>query len=432
MVFCYAILGLLASIIGIANARIGKNGNPTHALNMSTYVTTGIFLVLTAVATAVFDGFSWRIWGASTVGLIVGVIIGITTDYFTDDSKPIVKKVAHASQSGPAFTVLSGVSYGFISALPAMVGIAVSSLLAYKICEPMGEGYAIFGISMAAVGMLSIVGMIISNDAYGPIVDNARGLAEMGDLGEDTIRRADELDSAGNTVKAVTKGFSIGAAGLTVISLLGAFMSEVNVSLAEAGRELITGFDIMEPTVFFGVLIGAGIPAVFSAMLILGVDKNAQRMVAEIHRQFDTIPGLREGKKGVKAEYGKCIDIATTGALKELIPAGLMSILSTMVVGFIGGPQAIGGFLLGNIVSGLLLALFMSNAGGLWDNSKKYVESGEEGGKGSKAHKAAVIGDTVGDPFKDTAGPSINTQITVVSLVSSLMSSIFVAFSFFG
>ena len=432
MVFCYAILGLLASIIGIANARIGKNGNPTHALNMSTYVTTGIFLVLTAVATAVFDGFSWRIWGASTVGLIVGVIIGITTDYFTDDSKPIVKKVAHASQSGPAFTVLSGVSYGFISALPAMVGIAVSSLLAYKICEPMGEGYAIFGISMAAVGMLSIVGMIISNDAYGPIVDNARGLAEMGDLGEDTIRRADELDSAGNTVKAVTKGFSIGAAGLTVISLLGAFMSEVNVSLAEAGRELITGFDIMEPTVFFGVLIGAGIPAVFSAMLILGVDKNAQRMVAEIHRQFDTIPGLREGKKGVKAEYGKCIDIATTGALKELIPAGLMSILSTMVVGFIGGPQAIGGFLLGNIVSGLLLALFMSNAGGLWDNSKKYVESGEEGGKGSKAHKAAVIGDTVGDPFKDTAGPSINTQITVVSLVSSLMSPIFVAFSFFG
>lgn len=432
MVFCYAILGLLASIIGIANARIGKNGNPTHALNMSTYVTTGIFLVLTAVATAVFDGFSWRIWGASTVGLIVGVIIGITTDYFTDDSKPIVKKVAHASQSGPAFTVLSGVSYGFISALPAMVGIAVSALLAYKICEPMGEGYAIFGISMAAVGMLSIVGMIISNDAYGPIVDNARGLAEMGDLGEDTIRRADELDSAGNTVKAVTKGFSIGAAGLTVISLLGAFMSEVNVSLAEAGRELITGFDIMEPTVFFGVLIGAGIPAVFSAMLILGVDKNAQRMVAEIHRQFDTIPGLREGKKGVKAEYGKCIDIATTGALKELIPAGLMSILSTVVVGFIGGPQAIGGFLLGNIVSGLLLALFMSNAGGLWDNSKKYVESGEEGGKGSKAHKAAVIGDTVGDPFKDTAGPSINTQITVVSLVSSLMSSIFVAFSFFG
>ena len=177
MVFCYAILGLLASIIGIATAKIGKNGNPTHALNSSTYVTTGIFLVLTAIATAIFDGFSWRIWGASTTGLIVGVIIGITTDYFTDDTKPIVQRVAKASKSGPAFTVLSGVSYGFISALPAMVGIAISALIAYQLCAPMGEGYAIFGISMAAVGMLSIVGMIISNDAYGPIVDNARGLA---------------------------------------------------------------------------------------------------------------------------------------------------------------------------------------------------------------------------------------------------------------
>ena len=431
MVFCYAILGLLASIIGIATARIGPHGNPTRALNSSTYVTTAVFLVLTAAATALVDGFSWRIWGASSVGLLVGVIIGITTDYFTDDSRPIVRKVAHASGSGPAFTVLSGVSYGFISAMPAMVGIAVSALVAYQLCAPMGDGYAIFGISMAAVGMLSIVGMIISNDAYGPIVDNARGLAEMGGLGEETIRIADELDSAGNTVKAVTKGFSIGAAGLTVISLLGAFMSEANAALAAAGKELLTGFDIMEPTVFFGILIGAAIPAVFSAMLILGVDKNAQRMVQEIHRQFNSIPGLREGKEGVQPEYDKCIDIATSGALRELIPAGLMSIVATLVVGFVGGPLAIGGFLLGNIVSGLLLALFMSNAGGLWDNSKKYIESGEEGGKGSEAHKAAVIGDTVGDPFKDTAGPSINTQITVVSLVSSLLSSLFVWFSIF-
>lgn len=432
MVFCYAILGLLASVIGIAAARIGKNGNPTRALNSSTYVTTGIFLVLTALATLVFDGFSWRIWGASATGLIVGVIIGLTTDYFTDDTKPVVQKVAHASQSGPAFTILSGVSYGFISALPAMAGIAVSALIAYRICAPVGEGYAIFGISMAAVGMLSIVGMIISNDAYGPIVDNARGLAEMGGLGEKTLRTADELDSAGNTVKAVTKGFSIGAAGLTVISLLGAFMSEANAALAEAGKELITGFDIMEPTVFFGILIGAAIPAVFSAMLILGVDRNAQRMVAEIHRQFKAIPGLKEGKEGVKPDYGKCIDIATSGALKELIHAGLMTIISTLATGFVGGPKAIGGFLLGNIATGLLLALFMSNAGGLWDNAKKYVEAGNEGGKGSAAHKAAVIGDTVGDPFKDTAGPSINTQITVVSLVASLMSTLFVAFSLFG
>ncbi|MEA4822653.1 MAG: sodium-translocating pyrophosphatase [Clostridiaceae bacterium] len=431
MVFCYAAAGLLASIIGIAMARIGKNGNPTHALNSSTYVTTALFLALTAGANLLFEGFSWRVWGASAVGLLIGVIIGIVTDYFTDDSHNIVRNVARASGSGPAFTILSGVSYGFISALPAMVGIAVSALAAYKICEPMGEGYAMFGISMAAVGMLSIVGMIISNDAYGPIVDNARGLVEMGDLGDTALDVTDELDSAGNTVKAVTKGFAIGAAGLTVISLLGAYMSEVNVAAAEMGKELLTGFDIMNPTVFFGVLIGAAIPAVFSAMLMLGVDKNAQRMVAEIRRQFREIVGLKEGKKDVHPEYDKCIQIATTGALKELIPAGLVAIISTLIVGFIGGVSAVGGFLLGNIVSGLLLALFMSNAGGLWDNSKKYIESGAEGGKGSEAHKAAVVGDTVGDPFKDTAGPSINTQITVVSLVASLMSTLFLALSIF-
>ena len=432
MVFCYAALGLLASIVGIACARVEKNGNPTQALNSSTYSTTMLFLLLTAAATWLLDGFEWRIWGASAVGLVVGVIIGVTTDYFTDDSKPIVRRVAHASQSGPAFTVLSGISYGFISSLPAMVGIAISALAAYKLCEPLGEGYALFGIAMAAVGMLSIVGMIISNDAYGPIVDNARGLAEMGGLGDETIRVADELDSAGNTVKAVTKGFSIGAAGLTVISLLGAYMSEVNVSLAALGKELITGFDIMDPTVFFGILIGASVPAVFSAMLMLGVDKNAQKMVQEIRRQFREIAGLKEGKEGVKADYDTCINIATEGALQELIPAGVLAIAATVLVGFIGGPLAVGGFLLGNIVSGLLLALFMSNAGGLWDNSKKYIEAGNEGGKGSECHKATVVGDTVGDPFKDTAGPSINTQITVVSLVASLLSSLFAAFSLFG
>ena len=429
MVFCYSILGLIASMIGIATAKVGKDGNPTRALNSSTYVTTAVYLVLTALATAFIEGFSWRIWIAAATGLLVGVIIGITTDYFTDDTKPIVKRVAKASATGPAFTILSGISYGFISALPAMAGIAVSALVAYFVCDPIGPGYAIFGIAMSAVGMLSIVGMIISNDAYGPIVDNARGLAEMGGLGEETIRVADELDSAGNTVKAVTKGFSISAAGLTVISLLGAFMSEANAALSEAGRELISGFDIMDPKVFFGILIGASIPALFSALLILGVDRNAERMVKEIHRQFDTIPGLKDGN--ASPDYGKCIDIATTGALRELIPAGLAAIIATLLVGFIAGPSAIGGFLLGNIVSGLLIALLMSNAGGLWGNSKKYVESGHEGGKGSEAHKAAVIGDTVGDPFKDTAGPSINTQITVVSLTASLCSALFVALSIF-
>ncbi len=430
MVFCYAALGLLASIIGVGCARMGKKTGPTKALNTSTYTTTAIYVILTGIATAVFS-FEWRIWGASIIGLAVGVLIGIASDYFTNDDKKPVHNVARVSKDGPAFTILSGISYGFLSALPAMVGIAASALAAYKLCEPIGPGYAMFGISMAAVGMLSIVGMIISNDAYGPIVDNARGLAEMGDLGDDVLEVTDSLDSAGNTVKAVTKGFAIGAAGLTVISLLGAFLNEVNEAALELGVKGIEGFDIMNPTVFFGLLIGAAIPAVFSAMLMLGVNRNAGRMVKEIHRQFKEIPGLVEGKKGVIPEYDKCIEIATVGALKELIPAGLVAILSTIVVGMVGGVQAIGGFLTGNIVSGLLLALFMSNAGGLWDNSKKYVESGHEGGKGSDTHKAAVVGDTVGDPFKDTAGPSINTQITVVSLIATLMCSIFLSYSIF-
>jgi K(+)-stimulated pyrophosphate-energized sodium pump len=437
MVFVYAALGLLCSAIGVLLARMGKNGGPTRALNMSTYITTALFAGSTALTTVLLfnheDG--WRIWGAMTVGLLVGTVIGIVSDYFTDDKKPPVHYVANASKSGPAFTILSGVSYGFISIFPAMIGIAISALAAYQICAPIDPTnpvrFGMFGIAMSAVGMLSIVGMVISNDAYGPIVDNARGLVEMGRLGEKALDITDELDSAGNTVKAVTKGFAIGAAGLTIIALLGTFMSEVNVAALEEGLadKVITGFDILNPIVFFGMMIGAAIPAVFSAMLMLGVDRNAQRMVAEIHRQFKSIAGLREGKPGVEPEYDKCIDIATVGALKELIPAGLVAIFATLAVGFIGGVQAIGGFLAGNIVSGLLLALFMSNAGGLWDNSKKFIESGNHGGKGSDAHHAAVVGDTVGDPFKDTAGPSINTQVTVVSLVASIMATLFLKFN---
>ena len=432
-VFCYAGLGLLASILGVMTARIGKNGNPTKALNSSTYVTTGIYALLTGIATVIF-GFRFEIWAACVLGLLVGVIIGVTTDYFTDDSKKPVHNVAHASNTGPAFTILSGISYGFLSTMPAMIGTGISTLISYRLCQNIDPAfsseYALFGISMAAVGMLSIVGMIVSNDAYGPIVDNARGLAEMGSLGDTVLEITDELDSAGNTVKAVTKGFSISAAGLTVIALLGTFMSEVNSAAAELSLPLVTGFDVMDPLVFFGMLTGAAIPAVFSAMLMLGVDRNAQRMVAEIHRQFREIAGLKEGKGD--PDYKRCIEIAADGAIRELIPAGAVAIISTIIVGFIGGVPAIAGFLVGNIVSGLLLALFMSNAGGLWDNSKKYVEAGNEGGKGSEAHKAAVVGDTVGDPFKDTAGPSINTQITVVSLIASLLSTLFLTFSLFG
>lgn len=443
MVLCYAGIGLLASIIGVFTANMKEGGDPTRALNTNTYVTTLIYGVLTAIATYAFN-FNWRIWGASAIGLVVGTIIGIASDYFTNDNKKPVHMVAKACESGPAFTITSGVSYGLLSTLPAMIGIGISALAAYKIVAPLGAGgnevsYGMFGISMAAVGMLSIVGMIISNDAYGPIVDNARGLVEMGDLGDKALEITDSLDSAGNTVKAVTKGFSIGAAGLTVIALLGAFITEVNDAVDAMGGvdafgktiEKITGFDVTNPIVFFGLLVGAAIPPVFSAMLMLGVDRNAQRMISEIHRQFREIVGLKEGKEGVKPEYDKCIEIATDGALKELIPAGLVAIISTLLVGFIGGVQAVGGFITGNIVSGLIFALFMSNSGGLWDNTKKYIEAGNHGGKNSEAHKSAVIGDTVGDPFKDTAGPSINTQITVVSLVASIMATLFLTFSIF-
>lgn len=423
MIFCYGALGLLASIIGVLCARVGKNQNISAALNGGTYLTCGLFTVFSLIATLVAD-FPLEIWGCSMIGMGVGVLIGVSSDFFTGDNRKPVERVARACQAGPAFTILTGFSYGLLSAFPALVGIGLAAMLSHMLA-------GMLGIAMSAIGMLSIVGMITSNDAYGPIVDNARGLAEMGGLGGKVLDITDELDAAGNTAKAITKGFAIGAAGLTVISLLGAFQELVAREWAERGIPGEFVFDLMNPTVFFGMLVGVSVPAVFSAMLIMGVDRNAQRLVGEVHRQFREIPGLKEGKEGVAPDYDACITIATTGAIKELVPAGLMAIAVTLVVGFVGGVHAVGGFLTGNITAGLLLAMLMSNAGGLWDNAKKYIESGHFGGKGSPAHKAAVIGDTVGDPFKDTSGPSINTQITVVSLVASLAAVLFVQFSIF-
>ena len=427
LLFCFGALGLLSSIIGVLTSKVQKNGNPGRALNNGTYLTCGIFAVLTLAVFLLF-GYEIRLWGAAMLGMVAGVVIGFTSEFFTGDDKKPVARVAEACKSGPAFTILTGISYGFVSAFPSLCGIGLAALLSYHLCATIpGGNYAMLGISFSAIGMLSVVGMIISNDAYGPIVDNARGVAEMGGLGEKVLEITDELDAAGNTAKAITKGFAIGAAGLTVIALLGAFQEIVQQA---TGAKIV--FDLMDPTVFFGMLVGVAVPAVFSAMLMMGVNRNAQRMVAEIHRQFKEIPGLKEGKKGVMPEYEKCIDIATRGALKELIPAGLTAILVTLVVGFVGGVNAISGFLTGNITAGLLLALLMSNAGGLWDNAKKYIESGHCGGKGSDAHKAAVIGDTVGDPFKDTAGPSINTQVTVVSLIASLTAAMFLSYNLFS
>ena len=419
----FAGMGILAAVLGALTVRVGKQGNPGKALNMGTYVTCIIFAVLTFLVSTYLQ-FDLRIWGASVIGLISGVIIGVTSDYFTSGDKSPVIRTAEASQTGPAINIITGFSYGLQSVLPPLIGIGVASALAYKLCEPLGENYAVFGIGMAALGMLSIVGLIVSNDAYGPIVDNSRGIAEQAGLGEDVIRITDELDSAGNTAKAITKGFAIGAAGLTVISLLAAFQEIIRKA---TGANV--SFDLMNPLVLLGAFIGIAIPAVFSAMVMLGVGKNAFRMIEEIRRQFREIPGLKEGKEGVKPDYAQCVDIATKGALRELMPASIVAIGVTLIVGFVGGIQALGGYLAGSIFSGLLFALLMANAGGLWDNAKKLIESGAYGGKGSDAHKAAVVGDTVGDPFKDTAGPSLNTMITVMSLVASMFAILIVNYN---
>jgi K(+)-stimulated pyrophosphate-energized sodium pump len=418
----FAGLGILAAVLGALTVRVGKKGDPGGALNTGTYVTCAIFGVLTAVATYYFN-FQWQLWGAAIVGLAAGITIGITSDYFTSEDKAPVLKTAEASETGPALNILTGFSYGLRSVIFPLIGIAVAAALSYKICEPLGGEYAVYGIAMAALGMLSIVGLTVSNDAYGPIVDNSKGIAEQSGLSEDVIAITDELDSAGNTAKAITKGFAIGAAGLTVIALLAAFQEIAS----RAGKSVV--FDIMDPLVLLGALIGVAIPAVFSAMVMLGVGRNATRMIAEIRRQFREIPGLKEGKPGVKPDYAKCVDIATVGALRELMPASLVAIVSTLIVGFVGGIKALGGLLAGSILSSLLLALLMSNAGGLWDNAKKLIESGEHGGKGSEAHKAAVVGDTVGDPFKDTAGPSLNTLITVMSLIASLFAVLIIQYN---
>ncbi|MCJ7770214.1 sodium-translocating pyrophosphatase [Candidatus Bathyarchaeota archaeon] len=421
----FAGLGVFSAIIGALTVRVGKNGNPGNALNMGTYVTCIVFGVLAFIAVS-FLHYDLRIWGAMMVGLTAGIVIGLTSNYFTSEDKNPVKRTAEAAQTGAAINIITGFSYGLYSVLLPLIGIGVAAAVAYKLCEPLGlmyntaipyasTSFAVFGIAMASMGMLSIVGLTVSNDAYGPIVDNSKGIAEQAGLSEEVVAITDELDSAGNTAKAITKGFAIGAAGLTVIALLAAFQE-----IVRSGSGQILVFDIMNPIVLMGALIGLAIPGVFSGMLMLGVGRNASRMINEIRRQFKEIPGLREGKPGVKPDYASCIDIATKGSLRELLPASIAAISTTLLVGFVGGIEAMGGYLTGAIFSSLLLALLMGNAGGLWDNAKKLIESGAYGGKGSEAHKAAVEGDMVGDPFKDTAGPSLNTLITVMSLVASL------------
>jgi K(+)-stimulated pyrophosphate-energized sodium pump len=422
----FAGLGIVSSILGVTIVRVGKNGNPGNALNMGTYLTCIMFAALTYAVTYYMD-INLGVWASAIIGLVGGVIIGVTTDYFTSIDKTPVIKTAEASQTGAAVNIITGFSYGLLSMFPPLLGIAFASIGSYTVAEYFigVEGSGVYGIGMAAVGMLSIVGMIVAGDAFGPIADNAGGIAEQAGFEEEVLDITARLDAAGNTSKAITKGFAIGAAGLTVIALLATF--KVIVQTAMPGTTIT--FDLMDPLVLTGALIGIAIPAVFSAMVMLSVGKNAFKMIEEIRRQFREIPGLKEGKEGVKPDYGSCVNIATKGALKELIPPSVFSIGITLAVGFIGGIQALGGYLAGSIFSGLIFALLMSNAGGLWDNAKKYIEAGAFGGKGSETHKAAVVGDTVGDPFKDTAGPSLNTLITVMSLVASVFAPTIVLYA---
>ena len=419
----FAGLGCLSSIIGVFITRVKTGGDPGSVLNRGTYGTTIIYILLTLGASYLLN-YDLRIWGASSVGLAAGVLIGITSDYFTSINREPARLTAESSMTGSAINIITGFSYGLLSVFPPLVGIGIASWAAFTLCDPMGAGYGVYGIGASAFGMLSIVGFVVASDSFGPIGDNAKGIAEQAGLDKEAIDLLDKLDAAGNTSKAITKGFAIGAAGLTVISILAAFKE-----VAEAGMGTEIMFNLMNPLVMLGALVGVAMPAVFSAQLMLGVGKNAFRMIEEVRRQFREIPGLREGKEGAVPDYAGCVEIATKGALKELLPASIVSISVTMAVGLIFGVEALGGYLAGCIFSGLVFALLMSNAGGLWDNAKKYIEEGEYGGKGSEAHKAAVVGDTVGDPFKDTAGPSLNTLVTVIGLVANIFLPLFIAYA---
>ena len=406
----FAAGGILASIIGMFFVRTSEGENPTRALNMGTYATTIVFAILSLGIVFLLDLSMAVVW-ANVAGLIAGIVIGMTTDYYTSIDGQAVKNTAEASQTGTAINILTGFSYGLLSIVPPIIGITGATIVAFFVAQGMGIS-GLYGISIAAVGMLSVTGMIVSSDAYGPIVDNAQGIAEMSGMDPEVISVCAQMDAAGNTAKAITKGFAIGAAGLTVLALFAAYAETVD----------LTSLDLLNPIVIVGMFLGAMMPPVFSAMLILSVGRNAFKMIEEIRRQVREIPGLLEGT--ADPDYASCVRIASQGALWELIGPGLLAFLSPLAVGFILGPRALGGFLGGSIFVGVIFALFMANSGGLWDNAKKYIEDGALGGPGSEEHKAAVVGDTVGDPFKDTAGPSINTLITVMSLIATVFAPV--------
>ena len=403
-----AALGVLASIIATFFVRGKDDSNPHAALKMGSYVSAVIVAVGSLVLSKIFFG---RIYYALAIiaGLIVGLVIGKVTEIYTSEDYASVKRIADQSETGSATTIISGIAVGMKSTWVPIVLICVGIYISYAVTGDL------YGIALAAVGMLSTTGITVAVDAYGPIADNSGGIAEMSGLDPHVREITDKLDAVGNTTAAMGKGFAIGSAALTALALFVSYAEKVHL------KEL--GINLLEPNVVIGLLVGGMLPFAFSAMTMDSVSKAAYRMIEEVRRQFREIPGILEGTG--KPDYGSCVGISTRAALHEMIIPGVMAVAVPLIVGLLLGPAALGGLLAGALVTGVLLAIYMSNSGGAWDNAKKYIEEGHHGGKGSLAHKAAVVGDTVGDPFKDTSGPSINILIKLMTVVSLVFAEIF-------
>jgi K(+)-stimulated pyrophosphate-energized sodium pump len=425
-------LGMFASIVGSFLVKPKDKNDLAAALHRG----TNVAMVLAAVATLglaywIFGDVSENpigIWIAVVVGLLVGFVIGKLSEIYTSDHYKTVKNIAGQAETGPATVIIAGVASGKLSAAYSVVVTVFGIGGAFWAGNwALGEGGGIYGVAIAAIGVLATLGITISVDAYGPIADNAGGIAEMAHLPAEVRETTDALDSLGNTTAAIAKGFAIGSAAVTALALFSTFIQAIGSAAATKGVDnpLANGINIADVSVTIGLFLGAAFPFMFAALTMNAVGRAAFTMIEEVRRQFREIPGLREGREDAKPEYAKCVDIATAGALKEMVLPGLLAISLPLIIGFID-VEALGGFLAGALVTGFLLAIYMANAGGAWDNAKKYIEAGNHGGKGSDAHKAAVIGDTVGDPFKDTSGPAMNIVIKVMTIVSLIFASAFV------